>query len=144
MPAFRNCRGAVRWLSSLSQRSKTASGEPDRPGPSIHRHSSRARISSQRSTGSTAYEDAAAAYREALSRLPAPDDQTLGRILDAGYQLRAAVPLAEIGQVRELETELAESEQAIESTAAVIERLETELAENQDERDGLTTELSGS
>ena len=44
----------------------------------------------------------------------------------------------------ELETEFAESEQVIESTAAVIERLETELAENQDERDGLTTELSGS
>jgi septal ring factor EnvC (AmiA/AmiB activator) len=102
-------------------------------------------------TGS--YEAAAQAYGQALSRLPAPDDQTLGRILDAGYQLRAEDSGAELGQVREqletsnerlseLEAALTQTERALNSTETVIARLEGELAVSVNERNSLSTELA--
>ena len=105
-----------------------------------------ARVSSLIAQGNQLYvlgdfEAAASAYGEALASLPAPDDQLLGRVLDAGYQLLSEGDRAELAQLRdELDATQVDLERQTETNLTLAD-----LADSQaDELAGLRSRLDES
>lgn len=93
------------------------------------------------------YDAAVERYGAALAALPAPSDELLARLLDAGYQLRAADSFAELADLRDelavSEARLRGTRETIATQQATLARSETTIAERDASIADLREQLRG-